>query len=118
MLNKSVVSRQLKKYIQVCSNNEEYQRRILAIERVIKSEEWKYVVQILWAIKNEMAIELLESSKFTALPPDEKDKTQTVYANINEWINFLTNPMAWIRKKGMIQMFTTNLFKGDSQTHQ
>ena len=116
MLNKSVVNRQLKKYVQFCSSNEEYQRKLVALERVTKSEEWKYVVQILWSIKNEMAIELLESAKFTELPPDEKDKLQTVYSNINEWINFLTSPMSWVRKKGMIQMLTTKLFKGDDQT--
>ena len=116
MLNKNVVKRQLKRYVEVCANNEEYQRKIVAIERVVKSEEWKYVIQIMWMIKNEMAIELLESQKFTELPPDEKDKIQTVYSNINEWINFLTSPMKWVRKKGMIQMLTTNLFKGDSQT--
>jgi hypothetical protein len=112
MLNKSPVTKHLRKYVEICGSNDEYQRRLSDIDRVVKSEEWKYVIQILWTIKNEMAIELLESPKFTALSPDEKDKTQTVYASINEWINFLTNPMAWIRKKGMIQLLTSK-FKGE-----
>jgi hypothetical protein len=86
----------------------------MEIEAVVHSEQWKYVIQILWTIKNEMAIELLESKKFTALPPAEKDRIQTVYAGINDWINFLTNPLQWIRKKGMIQQL--NLFKGRVRT--
>lgn len=98
-----VVKKQLRKYVQLCASDAEYQRRLEAINAVVKSDQWKYVIQILWMIKNEMAIELLESKKFTALPPDEKDRVQTVYANINEWINFLTAPMKWVRKKGMIQ---------------
>jgi hypothetical protein len=115
VLNRNPVTRQLKRYVQICANNDEYQRRLHAIEQVVRSEEWKYVIQILWTIKNEMAIELLESNKFTALPPDEKDKTQTVYASINEWINFLTNPMGWVKKKGLIQLLTSK-FKGEAQT--
>lgn len=98
-----VVKKQLRKYVQICASNEEYDRRIKEIEAVVHSEQWKCVVQILWTIKNEMAIELLESSKFTALSPDEKDRTQTVYANINEWINFLTSPLKWVRKNNLIQ---------------
>jgi hypothetical protein len=108
------VKKQLKRYVQVCANNDEYQRRLTDIGRVVKSPEWKYVIQILWTIKNEMAIELM-SSKFTALTPDEKDRTQAVYANINEWIDFLTSPMNWVGKKGLIQLFTSK-FKGEVQT--
>lgn len=106
------VKRQLKKYVQVCASNDEYQRRLANLDRVVKSEEWKYAIQILWSIKNEMAVEMLESKQFMALSPDEKDRIQTVYANINEWINFLTNPMGWVRKKGMIQLLTSK-FKGE-----
>ena len=108
------VRKQLRRYVQLCANNDEYQRRLVDLTAVAKSPEWKYVVQILWTIKNELAIELL-STKFTALTPDEKDRTQAVYANINEWINFLTSPMSWVRKKGMIQLLTSK-FKGEVKT--
>ena len=116
MLNRNPVNRILRKYVHICESNEDYQRKLVSLDRVAKSEEWKTVIQILWTIKNEMAVEMLESKKFTELSPDEKDKAQKVYSNINEWINFLTNPMGWIGKNGLIGRLTTNLFKGDSQT--
>ena len=103
------VKRQLKKYLSLCSTDEEYQRRMVNLIRVTKSEDWKIVIQILWTIKNEMAIELLQSQKYTKDSPESKDVTQKVYHNISEWIDFLTNPSNWIRKKGMIQILTSKL---------
>lgn len=103
------VKKHLKKYITYCQNNEEYQRQLEKIIRVVKSEEWKIVIQLLWAIKNEMAIELLHSSKFTKDDKESKDVTQKVYHNIGEWIDFLADPRKWIRKKSMIQLMTQKL---------
>jgi hypothetical protein len=103
------VRRQLKRYITTCSTNEEYQRKLEQLIRIARSEEWKIVVQILWTIKNEMAIELLQSQKYTKDTIESKDVTQKVYHNISEWIDFLTSPREWIGKKGMIQILTQRL---------
>lgn len=100
------IKKQLKKYIAYCANDEEYQRKLNNLIRVVKSDEWKTVIQILWSIKNEMAIELLQSQKHTKDSVESKDVTQKVYHNISEWIDFLTDPKAWVRKKGMIQTLT------------
>ena len=64
----------------------------------------------MWNIKNELAIELLQSSKYTKDDQQSKDVTQKVYHNIAEWIDFLTQPANWIAKKGQIQLLTK--FKG------
>ena len=105
------VKKQLKRYISTCANNDEYQRRLEGLIRVVKSDEWKTVIQILWEIKNQMAIELLHSQKYTKDTIESKDITQKVYHNISEWIDFLTDPRGWIGKKGMIQILTQK-FKG------
>ena len=103
------VRKQLKRFVLLCNTNEEYQRKLGILTRAAKSEEWKIVIEILWSIKNEMAIDLLESSGFTKKTREEKDTTQRVYHNISEWIDFLTNPMRWVAKKGRIQLITNNL---------
>ncbi len=103
------VKKQLKRFVAICQNNAEYQRKLEGLVRVVKSPEWAFVIQILWSIKNEMAIELLESSKYTKDSQESKDVTQKVYHNIGELIDFLTDPRNWISKKGMIQMLTPTL---------
>jgi len=103
------VKKQLKRYISSCATNDEYQRQLGQLTRVASSKEWQIVIQLLWMIKNEMAIELLQSAKHTKDSCESKDVTQKVYHNISEWIDFLTNPKVWIRKKGMIQMLTNKL---------
>jgi hypothetical protein len=106
------VKKQLKRYITSCGSNDEYQRQLDSLSRVVSSTEWKIVIQLLWMIKNEMAVELLQSQKYTKDLAESKDVTQKVYHNIGEWIDFLTNPNLWIREKGMIQILTNKL-KGD-----
>ena len=103
------VKTNLKKFVLVCANDDEYKRKLGNLARVLKSDEWKIVVEILWTIKNDMAIELLQSSKYTKDDISSKDLTQKVYHNISEWIDFLTNPIYWVRRKGMIQNLTQQL---------
>ena len=106
------IKKQLKKYITYCANDDEYKRKFGQLARVASSEDWKVVIEILWSIKNEMAIELLQSAKYTKDSAESKDIKQKVYHNICEWIDFLTNPKVWVGKKGMVQMLTQKL-KGD-----
>ncbi len=106
------VKKQLKRYISSCATNDEYQRQLESLSRVVSSPEWKVAIGLLWTIKNEMAIELLQSDKYTKDSAESKDIKQKVYHNIGEWIDFLTNPRTWVQKKGRIQMLTKKL-KGD-----
>lgn len=109
------VKKQLKRFIVYFQNDEEYMREYEALVHVSKSEQWQIVTKILWSIKNEMAIELLQSSKYTKGDLESKDVTQKVYHNISEWIDFLVNPALWVKKKGKIQMLTQK-FKGEVQS--
>lgn len=103
------VRKQLKRFVALCNTNEEYSRKLDILSRVSTSAEWKVVIEILWMIKNEMAIELLQSSNFTKESLETKDITQKVYHNISEWIDFLTRPKMWIAKKCRLQLISNNL---------
>ena len=105
------VKKQLKKFANICSSNDEYKRQLANLQAATKSKEWEFVIQILWSIKNHMAIELLDDAKYTKSSPEDKDITQRVYHNINEWIDFLTNPTGWISKKGLLQRIVPDLKK-------
>ena len=99
------VKKQLKQFVLACQTEEEYQRMLRDLVLVSKSKEWKTAIAVLWEIKNQMAIELLESPKFTKQSETDKDITQRVYHNISEWIDFLTRPAQWVQKKSLIQKF-------------
>ena len=103
------VKKQLNKFVVVCENNEEYKRKMNNLIRVVKSEEWLFVVQILWSIKNDMASDLLTSEKYMKDDPQSKDITQKVYYNIGEWIDFLTNPRVWIAKKSRLKLIQSSI---------
>ena len=109
------VKKQLRQFTKVCLTNDEYNRKLESLIHASKSEPWKVVIEILWSIKNEMAIELLSNAKFTNKDKTEKDMTQKVYHNISEWIDFLTNPRLWVQKKGVIQNLTSRLTPGKAE---
>ena len=109
------VKKQLKQFVLLCNTSEDYQQKLARLSNIVKSEEWKLVIEILWSIKNDMAIELLQSTKFIKEDISNKDITQRVYHNIAEWIDFLTNPMKWIAKKGRIQLISNNLKAGKAE---
>jgi hypothetical protein len=92
----------LKDFAYLCYTNEEYAQKLVSLERAAKSEQWRIVIEILWSIKNKMASELVSSSKVTKLDATEKDIVQRVYHEVNEIIDFLTNPVKWVGKKGLL----------------
>lgn len=98
------MKKQLKKFVALCNTNEEYQRKLDMLIRVSKSEEWRFVISLLWSIKSDMAAELLESSKYTKEDHESKDVTQKVYHNIAEMIDFFAQPRNWIAKKNRLQL--------------
>lgn len=106
----------LKNFVLVCYSNEEYARKLVALERASKSDEWRTVIEILWTIKNKMASELVSSRKITELGATEKDIVQRVYHEVNEIIDFLTTPMKWVGKKGLLARTLGNVKKeGEAQ---
>jgi hypothetical protein len=102
----------IKNFVLLCSTNEEYERKLVSLERAVKSPEWSTVIEILWTIKNDMASELLASAKLTQLEANEKDTVQRVYHEVNEIIDFLTMPMKWVSKKGLLVRALGRVGKG------
>ena len=49
------------------------------------------------------------SKHYTALPPGDKDVMQKTYYNIDQMLNFLMNPISWMKKTSKWQVFQTNL---------
>ena len=98
------MKKQLKKFVQLYTNDDTFKAELDSLIFVSKSKEWKTALKILWSVKNQMAMELLDSSKFTEGDVQSKDVTQRVYHNISEFIDFLAQPVTWINKKGRIQM--------------
>ena len=92
----------IKNFVLLCYSNEEYERKLVRLERAAKGEDWSIVIEILWTIKNTMASTLLTSDKLTQSDPQQKDITQQVYHEVNEIIDFLTSPTKWISKKGLL----------------
>jgi len=109
---KPVAKSAIKNFVLVCSNNEEYERRLTSLIRASKSEEWKVVVELLWNIKNNMASELVASDKLTDMDATQKDIVQRVYHEVNEIIDFLTMPARWIGKKGLLVRALGTVKKG------
>lgn len=99
---KQPAKRALKEFAYICHSTEEYQQKLVELDRIVKTKEWATVVQILWNIKNKMASDLVGSIKVTNLDPTEKDIVQRVYHEVNEMIDFLTRPLNWVNRKGLL----------------
>jgi len=108
---KQPVNQALKEWVAICDTSEEYQQKINNLSRVMKTEEWVVVVEILWSIKNKMASDLLQSHRITMMDSGEKDIVQRVYHEVNEIIDFLTKPVNWISKKGRLTQVLSRVKK-------
>ena len=97
-------------FVQLCDTNEEFQRRMVAYETVLKTKQWKFVRDVFLTIKGKM-LEDVFSETFTNLTAEEKDITQKTYHNINEILDFLSNPTRWVRRKSIYKQFSTDLAK-------
>jgi hypothetical protein len=78
--------------------NEEFNRRLDAYSRALKTEEWKFLRDTLFIMRSEM-IQDMFSKKHTDLDDNEKDVTQRTYYNINQVLEFLLEPKKWIKRK-------------------
>jgi len=88
--------------------SEEFQREVTNLQRAIQSEQWGFYRKLLVTIRGMMATDMF-SKRYTGLTPEEKDVMQRTYYNIDQMLNFLTNPIGWMKKTGKWQMFQTNL---------
>lgn len=82
--------------------NEEFCRRLDNYSRVLKTDEWKFVKDVLMSIKGEMALDMF-SAKHTDLSEKDKDVRQRAYYEINLMLDFLSDPKGWVKRKVSIK---------------
>ena len=96
----------LNQFIRIVEHSEEFERQMAAYERVAKSDEWSFVRDTILSIKGAILRDVF-SLQFTNLTEREKDVRQRAYYNINELLDFLLSPTAWIKlKRSRWQAFT------------
>ena len=86
----------LKQFIVLFDTYEEYQRRLDAYDRILKTEEWKFIRDTFLTIKAAMVTDML-SNKHTNLEEHDKDVAQRTYYNVNQILDFLSEPKKWIQ---------------------
>lgn len=98
----------LNQFLEIYHSNDEFQRQVGNYERVLKTEDWKFLVTALHIIKGQMALDMF-SKHHTMLDEVEKDVIQRTYFNINQMLNFLLTPRDWVRKKSKWKESLTQL---------
>jgi len=98
----------LNEFTEFFLKSEEFQREVTNLERAIQSEQWKFYRKLLMSIKGMMATDMF-SKRYTVLTPEEKDVMQRTYYNIDQMLNFLINPIGWMKKNSKWKLFQTNL---------
>ena len=79
---------------------DDVQRQMGNYERAMKTEEWKFLKDVILVIRSEMAKEYFSKS-FTTKTPEEKDIIQKTYYHVNEILDFLLSPVGWVKKRTM-----------------
>jgi hypothetical protein len=85
----------LKQFVTLHTQYEEYQRRLDAYDRVLKTEEWKFVRDTFLTLRATIVADML-STAHTDLNERDKDVVQRTYYNINLILDFLSEPKKWI----------------------
>lgn len=100
----------INQFVELYNTNETFQKELEGYDRIIKTKQWKFLMDAFLTIKGTMLNDLL-SERFTNLDVTEKDITQKVYHNITEILDFLSNPEKWMRRKNIYKQFSSNLAK-------
>jgi hypothetical protein len=96
----------LKSFYQLFKQNEEFQQKVGAYDRALKTEEWKFLKDTIYVIKGEMLSEMF-SQHHTELSATEKDILQRTYYNVNRIMDYLLNPMGWIKNRDALMKTLT-----------
>lgn len=107
----------LRQFIIYFDNYDEYKRRLDAYDRILKTEEWKFLRDTFMTIKAEILADML-SRKHTDLNETEKDVIQKTYYNINQMLDFLSEPKKWIAKRSRWESVVKNIGRRANQVRQ
>ena len=78
--------------------SEDGKKQLLMYSNLTKFPEWSVHKEFLLIMKGTIA-EQMFSDEFTKMGKEEKDVKQRTYANMNEVINFLLNPLKGIESE-------------------
>ena len=82
----------------VFNSNDEFTRQAVNYSRVIKTEEWQFLVNAILLIKGSMSNDMF-SKQYTDMSDGEKDVVQKTYYQTMQILEFLANPHSWINKR-------------------
>lgn len=88
--------------------SEEFQRGLQNYDRIIQSKEWKFIRDLLLGLQGVIANDVL-SRGFTSLSATEKDVQQRSYYQTIQILEFLLNPIKWMKKQ---RRWKDHQFKG------
>ena len=90
-------------------DNEDFNRKLAEYARVIDTTEWKFVKDVFLTVKGEMMVDMF-SERFTSLSEKDKDIKQQTYYQINQLLDFLSEPKQWVKKKTLTHSKRTSKF--------
>ena len=77
--------------------SEDFQRGVQDYERAINSKDWFFIRDLFLGFQGIIATDIL-SKRFTELDPTEKDVSQRAYFQMVQILEFLSDPMKWMKK--------------------
>lgn len=89
----------LNEFPRLYQDHDEFKRRLNSYQRVVKSEDWQFVRDTILTIKGNIYNDML-SARYTKKSPVEKDIEQRTYYNVMQILDFLSDPLKWIKQKG------------------
>ena len=88
----------LNDFVELFQKSGEFQQGLANYQRALNSKEWQFHRDLLLTIKGKMATNMFERN-YTELSPEEKDVIQRTYYHISQMLDFLSNPLGWMKKK-------------------
>jgi len=88
----------LNDFVELFRTSGEFQQGLADYHRILNTKEWKFHRDLLLTIKGKMATNMFERS-YTELSAEEKDVIQRTYYHISQMLDFLSNPVGWMKKK-------------------
>ena len=107
----------LQQFVVLFDTYDEYKRRLDAYERALKKEEWQFVKDTFFTIKAKMVNDML-SAKYTELNQEDKDVLQRTYYNVNQILDFLSEPKKWIAHRSRWNSVVDNIARRANTVRQ
>ena len=98
----------------VFNSNDEFARQASNYTRVLKTEEWGFLVNAIQLIQGQMSLDMF-SREYTELSESEKDVLQKTYYQTMLILEFLSNPNGWIKRRTVRKQKLTDLAERTSK---